>query len=116
MAAELAGGLRRESAPFGRHPVALTWWGSAGHWGRSGGCSRGVDRLKWAQCLISPRARVLLGDTTACHPQTSMARLNNMQVLGLFDFRRAPSVSSLTFGGYAGFSATVLGGGSCPGF
>ena len=34
----------------------------------------------------------------------------------LFDFRRAPSGSSLTIGGCAGCSATVLGVGSCPGF
>jgi hypothetical protein len=32
----------------------------------------------------------------------------------LFDLRRAPSVSSLTIGGCAGCSATVLGAGSCP--
>jgi hypothetical protein len=34
---------------------------------------------------------------------------------GLFDLRRAPSVSSLTIGGCAGCSATVRGAGSCPG-
>src|SRR3954467_8697686 len=33
----------------------------------------------------------------------------------LFDFRRAPSGSSLTIGGCAGCSATVPGAGSCPG-
>jgi hypothetical protein len=33
----------------------------------------------------------------------------------LFDFRRAPSGFSLTIGGCAGCSATVLGVGSCPG-
>jgi hypothetical protein len=33
----------------------------------------------------------------------------------LFNFRRAPSVSSLTIGGSAGCSATVPGAGSCPG-
>jgi hypothetical protein len=33
----------------------------------------------------------------------------------LFDLRRAPSVSSLTIGGCAGCSATVLGAGSFPG-
>ena len=32
-----------------------------------------------------------------------------------FNFERAPSVSSLTIGGFAGCSATVPGGGSCPG-
>jgi nitroimidazol reductase NimA-like FMN-containing flavoprotein (pyridoxamine 5'-phosphate oxidase superfamily) len=36
--------------------------------------------------------------------------------IGLFDLRRAPSVSSLTIGGCAGCSATVRGGGSSPGF
>jgi MFS family permease len=36
-------------------------------------------------------------------------------LFGLFDFRRAPSGSSLTIGGCAGCSATVPGGGSCPG-
>ena len=33
----------------------------------------------------------------------------------LFDLRRAPSVSSLTIGGFAGCSATVLDAGSCAG-
>jgi hypothetical protein len=38
------------------------------------------------------------------------------EVYGLFDLKRAPSGSSLTIGGFAGCSATVLGAGSCPGF
>ena len=33
----------------------------------------------------------------------------------LFDFRRAPSGSSLTIGGFAGCSSTVPGGDGCPG-
>jgi hypothetical protein len=39
-----------------------------------------------------------------------------LQERWLFDLRRAPSGSSLTIGGLAGCSATVLGAGSCPGF
>jgi hypothetical protein len=34
----------------------------------------------------------------------------------LFDLRRAPLGFSLTIGVFAGCSAIVLGGGSCPGF
>ena len=39
-----------------------------------------------------------------------------LQERWLFDLRRAPSGSSLTIGGLAGCSATVLGAGICPGF
>ncbi len=41
--------------------------------------------------------------------------IHQMVFSGLFNFGRAPSDSSLTIGGSAGCSATVLVAGSCPG-
>jgi hypothetical protein len=38
------------------------------------------------------------------------------RLIRLFDLRRAPSDFSLAIGVFAGCSAIVLGGGSCPGF
>src|SRR4051794_17305747 len=52
----------------------------------------------------------------AIRPTTSPTKVWNVgAVKRLFNFGRAPSSSSLTIGGVAGGSATVLGAGSCPG-
>ena len=74
---------------------------------------RGLSRLE----LVGESVRAALQALAAAAPGWLAGVIDGswQQVYGLFNFERAPSVSSLTIGGCAGCSATVLGGGSCPG-
>jgi hypothetical protein len=101
-----------------------------GSGGRKAGCRSGApaDSVLTGPCTVTvPRHGTVLSDP-ACLVKTFVVDEGDVGLLTrrsgddvfpqarvswLFDLRRAPSVSSLTIGGFAGCSATVLGVGSC---
>jgi hypothetical protein len=75
--------------------------------------SRGAQ----AACSSSSSAVQQTRQLTCGSDAISPLRLRTTRLVKrLFDLRRAPSDFSLAIGVFAGCSAIVLGGGSCPGF